>query len=100
MKKTITAVALSSICTASFAAETVEGKIACRSEKWYDDFFEMMAAGDSASAKAYVEDLKCFPLKDGIKVTIHESPGFGFGPWEVSVKGVRLFVQYEGISVQ
>lgn len=99
MKKTMIAVAFAAFSLPASAARTVEGKIACQSEQWYNDFFEFAASGDNQSMIAYVKSQKCFPLKGGMTATVHSGPGLLGGHWEVTVKGVRLHVQLEGISL-
>lgn len=78
-------------------AETVEGSIACLSREWFDDFVKFAAAKDMGSIEAYVNARKCFPLKDGMTVTVIEYPGMLGGVWEVAFRGQKFFVQREGI---
>ncbi|MFL1405401.1 hypothetical protein ACJO2E_08670 [Marinobacter sp. M1N3S26] len=79
------------------AAETVGGKIACITKAWYDDFVKFAAADDLESIEVYMEQKRCFQLKDGMTVTIMEYPGMLGGVWEVAYRGQKFYVQREGI---
>lgn len=85
------------VSVAAHSAETVEGKLACLTKEWYDDFVKFAAAGDEASMNAYLKSRKCLGMKGGMTVTVLEYPGVLGGVWKVAFRGQKFFVQREGI---
>lgn len=100
MDKVIFAAALLAASASAMSAETVDGKIACMTQAWFDDFQKFATAGDMASVQAYLDSNKCLQMKGGLKVTVIEYPGMLSGQWVVAHKGQKFVAQREGISLE
>jgi hypothetical protein len=99
MKRIVLAAAILATSVSVGAAETVEDKIACMKQEWFDEFVKFSAADDMASVQAYLDSRKCLQMKGGLKVTVIEYPGTLSGQWLVAHKGQKFVAQREGIKL-
>ena len=97
MKKATLLLLLSITAQPAIAAQTVQGKIACLTKQWFEDFAKFAAADDMGSIQAYLDSNKCMQMKGGLKVTVLEYPGMLSGQWHVSFNGTKFWVQRDGI---
>ena len=98
MKKSLFAIMLVVFSGMANAAETVDGKFACRTEQWFQDFMKFAAANDTGSLQAYLDSRKCMEINGGLTVTVLEYPGMLSGQWLVSYKGEKFYIQRDGVK--
>lgn len=79
-------------------ATTNAGHVACLSEQWLSDMVSFSAARDQASFDAYLRQVKCVILKDGMRVTVTGSPGMFGSRAEFVFQGQRFWTTREGLN--
>ena len=100
MKKIIYSIVLLLISTQSIAFSGVStgGHTACFKKSWYKEAVSFVVAGDMDSFESYFDTKKCLSLKEGIKVTITESPGIFGGTTGFVFRGVKLWTAREAFE--
>jgi hypothetical protein len=79
-------------------ANTVGSNFACFSESDFDDLVSFAAAKDKASIQAYIDQKRCFVLREGLQVTILKSPGMFGGRAQCAYKGVKFWTFREALE--
>jgi hypothetical protein len=74
------------------------GHTACLKKEWLDDIISFVVAKDMDSFQAYLDSQKCIVLKEGLRVTITESPGFLGGTTGFVFRGIKLWTVREAFD--
>ena len=100
MKKAIVTIFIVLLSSHAFAMSgtTKGGYTACLSEGLLDDFVSFAVAKDYSSIQAYLDTQKCIRLKEGLRVTVTESPGMFGGKTGFVIKGIKLWTVREALS--
>ena len=88
----------SSTYSLALRANTVGSNFACFSESDFDDLVSFGAAKDKASIQAYINQKKCFVLKEGLTVTVLKSPGMFGGRAQCAYKGLKFWTFREALK--
>jgi len=82
----------------AMSGTTKSGYAACVSEEYLDDFISFAVAKDYGSIQAYLDTQKCIELKQGLRVTVTDSPGMFGGKTGFVIKGIKLWTVREGLQ--
>ncbi|MGM0984856.1 MAG: hypothetical protein ACQEXG_15775 [Pseudomonadota bacterium] len=99
MKKWImVALLLAPMAAHAMPAVTKAGHVACLSEQWYKDMVSFVAAEDMQSFQAYIDMKRCVLVKDGLRVTVTQSPGMFGGTAGFVFRGQRFWTAREALD--
>ncbi len=100
MKEIVIAIFLSLLAGQGYAmsATTKGGYAACVSEEYLDDFVSFAVAKDYGSIQSYLDTQKCIELKQGMRVTVTDSPGMFGGKVGFVINGIKLWTVREGLK--
>jgi len=100
MKQIILAIVLGFLSTQAYALSgtTKGGHTACLKKQWLDDVISFVVAKDMDSFQAYLDSKKCIVLKEGLRVTVTDSPGMFGGTAGFVFKGIKLWTVREALE--
>lgn len=99
MKKwMMAALLLAPISAHAMPAVTNGGHAACASEQWYKDMVAFVAAEDMQSFQAYIDMKRCVIVKEGLRVTVTQSPGMFGGIAGFVFRGTRFWTAREALN--
>lgn len=78
--------------------KTVGDRVACFLRSDLSDMMKFVVASDRDSFASYVASRKCLILKDGIQVTVLESPGFLGSETLFAYNGMKMWTTRDGIK--
>jgi hypothetical protein len=82
----------------ALSATTTGGSVACLSKEWLDDMVNFVVSKDKDNFQAYLDSNKCIIPKEGLTVTVTESPGM-FGTKAVfGYRGIKFWTVREGLT--
>lgn len=77
---------------------TKAGYPACLKKEWFDELIQFVVAKDMDSFQAYMDSKKCLILKEGLRVTVTESPGMFGGTAGFIFQGVKFWTAREALE--
>lgn len=100
MKKIIVLIALGLISAQAHALPGISkgGHAACLKKEWLDDVVSFVVAKDMGSFQAYLDTKKCLVLKEGLRVTITESPGMFGSTTGFVFQGIKFWTVREAFD--
>lgn len=100
MKKIILIIAIGLISAQAHAFSGISkgGHAACLTKSWLDDMVSFAVAKDLGSFQAYIDTQKCVILKQGLRVTVTESPGIFGGTTGFVFQGIKLWTVREAFD--
>lgn len=83
---------------AALPAVTNQGCIACLKKEWLNELVSFTLTKDQDSFKAYIAGKKCIALREGLKVTVTEVPGFFNTHAGFVFQGVKFWTIREALN--
>ncbi len=82
----------------SMPAITTEGSVACLKEEWIKDMVSFVAAKDTVNFTIYIEQNKCIVMREGLTVTVTDSPGLLGRYTEFVYDGIKFFTYRDALE--
>lgn len=92
------ALLLAPMAAHAMPAVTKGGNVACISEQWYKDMVAFVEAKDRQSFQRYIDMKRCVVVKEGLRVTVTDSPGMFGGITGFIFQGTRFWTAREALN--
>lgn len=89
---------LCAIQSHAMSAQSRDGFVACITKEWVEDMVSFARTKDTGSFQAYIDSKKCVIMKEGLKVTVTDSPGILGRTAGFVYQGIKLWTVRDGLD--